>query len=668
MDTCITMSMRHCFAEISCHAIPRLRNRGNPLVNVKIYDSQEMFPIRPTPGINRGYFPGFLRKDGSLIEANSNCGPVVYRGDNLPSELVGNVFIPEPAGNLIRRQIIVQSEGQKTSRNAYQKKEFLASLDERFRPVNMYNSPDGTLYVVDLYRGIIQHAAFITPYLRQQILKRNLDKGIHLGRIFRIVHESTQPRKPLRMSEFSVEELVDQLSNNNGWNRDMAQQLLVQRGVTEPSQVLLLQELAVSGERPLGRLHAFWTLAGLRQLDLDLLNELLSDSDANIRASAVTAYADFLAVETAIPTVIDDLAELADDDNELVRRQVVQTLGMLDSAEADAAIKPILQAAAQDEKKLHGLIGGFSKNATEFLSARLARDAWGKQETWKERVLGASASAIWYQRDSMAMLRFCHLLRSIPQKRAWQQIALLEGLKDPPAPPRKRPVWLTRQAENGRTTPNSNERRSTSPNPNNRRKVTSTRRTRRFSRPRIVKLNVAPAGLNELLDSSDLRIAKAAKALSEKLQWPGKDGKEIVEKAALSSQHQRLYDIGKRRYMAVCAGCHHESGYGLPAKGPPLLGSRFLAERQKAIRIVLHGIQGPLTIDGSLYNADNRLSMPSMSKLMDDETLAGVLTFARREFLENASVVEADEVARLRIEYKSRMEPWTEAELNHATK
>ncbi len=94
------------------------------------------------------------------------CGPVVYRGDNLPSDLVGNVFISEPAGNLIHRQVLVDDQGRKTSRNVYQEKEFLASTDERFRPVNMYNSPDGTLYVVDMYLGIIQHGAFITPYLR----------------------------------------------------------------------------------------------------------------------------------------------------------------------------------------------------------------------------------------------------------------------------------------------------------------------------------------------------------------------------------------------------------------------------------------------------------------------------------------------------------------------
>jgi len=130
---------------------------------------------------------------GTMIEANADCGPVVYRGDNLPAELKGNVFIPEPAGNLVRRQVIVDDHGVKTSQNAYDKKEFIASTDERFRPVNMYNAPDGTLYLIDMYRGVIQDGAFITDYLVKESKDRGLDKPVGLGRIFRIAHETTQP-------------------------------------------------------------------------------------------------------------------------------------------------------------------------------------------------------------------------------------------------------------------------------------------------------------------------------------------------------------------------------------------------------------------------------------------------------------------------------------------
>src|SRR5262249_27544467 len=156
------------------------------------------------------------------------CGPVVYRGDNLPAELLGNVFISDPAGNLVRRQVFVEEDGQKTSKNAYDKREFLASTDERFRPVNMYKAPDGTLYLADMYRGVIQEGAFMTPYLHDYIAAHNLDKPIGLGRIFRIAHETTGPRPRPALGKATGAELVAQLSSANGWHREMAQRLLVE--------------------------------------------------------------------------------------------------------------------------------------------------------------------------------------------------------------------------------------------------------------------------------------------------------------------------------------------------------------------------------------------------------------------------------------------------------
>src|SRR5438552_141314 len=92
---------------------------ANPLVNVALFQDQQVWPIRPNPGINRGNVKSFLRADGTMIQANANCGPVVYRGDNLPAELRGNVFINEPAGNLVRRQVFVTTNGVKSSNNAY---------------------------------------------------------------------------------------------------------------------------------------------------------------------------------------------------------------------------------------------------------------------------------------------------------------------------------------------------------------------------------------------------------------------------------------------------------------------------------------------------------------------------------------------------------------------
>ena len=86
--------------------------------------------------------------------------------------------------------------------------EFLASTDERFRPVHLATGPDGALYVADMYRGLIQHGAYVTPYLREQTMNRKLVLPVNRGRIWRIVPENWQPRKPENYPQASSNELV----------------------------------------------------------------------------------------------------------------------------------------------------------------------------------------------------------------------------------------------------------------------------------------------------------------------------------------------------------------------------------------------------------------------------------------------------------------------------
>src|SRR5207249_8650343 len=123
----------------------------------------------------RGYRPGQLRPDGTLATFTAACAPLVFRGDNFPREFEGNVFLCEPAGNLIKRYVLEDRGVGFKAKSAYDKAEFLASTDERFRPVNLNNGPDGCLYIVDMYHGILEHRLYITSYLRQQILDRRLD-------------------------------------------------------------------------------------------------------------------------------------------------------------------------------------------------------------------------------------------------------------------------------------------------------------------------------------------------------------------------------------------------------------------------------------------------------------------------------------------------------------
>ncbi|MEP6917049.1 MAG: hypothetical protein ABJC89_15465, partial [Acidobacteriota bacterium] len=142
-----------------------------------------VWPVRPNPGTNRAYQTGIDRPDGTLAAFTAVCAPMVYRGDRLPAELYGNVFVAEPAANLVSRIVLSDDGTALRARKAYDKGEFLASTDERFRPVFLSNAPDGTMYVVDMYRGILEHRISVTMYLRDQILGRKLMAPTGFGRI-----------------------------------------------------------------------------------------------------------------------------------------------------------------------------------------------------------------------------------------------------------------------------------------------------------------------------------------------------------------------------------------------------------------------------------------------------------------------------------------------------
>jgi mono/diheme cytochrome c family protein/glucose/arabinose dehydrogenase len=592
---------------------------ANPLVNVALFQEQQVWPIRPNPGINRGYVKSFLRADGTMIQANANCGPVVYRGDNLPAELRGNVFINEPAGNLVRRQVLVTANGVKSSKNAYEKSEFLASTDERFRPVNLFNAPDGTLYLVDMYRGVIQHGAFMTPYLRQQILERGLDRPIGLGRIFRIVHETSKPRAPAKLGKATAAELVAYLSSGNGWHRDTAQQLLVQH--RDLSIVPALRKLVASGKEPLGRLHALWALEGLNKLDIDLLLAALEDKDAQVRASAAAlCRAEILRLKE--PAHIQELAALAGDPDRHVRMQLVWTLGLVNTAQADRAVEPVLRDLAADAALLEALLAGFAGQEAEFLAVRLAQPGWGKAEPWRQKFLTACAGMVWRQRQPLAVLRFLHLVEGQAEGQAWQQLALLDGLKAAPG-------------KVGKGKPP----------------------------PRVLTLPGVPEPLQKLRKAGDAKLAAAAERVAGQLNWPGKDGKALPVPPPLSPRHQALYDLGRKEYAALCAACHHAAGYGDAGKGPALLDSEWLDHDERLVRLVLHGLRGPVTVNGEVFNRAGALEMPGMAQALDDQKIAGIVTFVRREWRPEAPPLEPATVGRIRAATAGRTEQWTEPEL-----
>jgi glucose/arabinose dehydrogenase len=332
-----------------------LRMRGS---YERLADSNEdlnvIWPVRPNPGTNRAYQTGIDRADGSLESYTAACSPLVYRGDRLPAELYGNVFVAEPAANLVSRIILSDDGTTLRARKAYDRGEFLASTDERFRPVYLSNAPDGTLYVVDLYRGILEHRNSLTLYLRDQILQRALAQPTGFGRIYRIVHETTVRETGPRLATFSSVQLVEALSHPNGWWRDNAQRLLVERGdrTTAPS----LRALVKDGKDPRTRLHALWTLDGLDAVDPPTVIRALEDRSRDVRASAIRVAERWLG-EANHPIQAAVLKRL-DDPDWAVRQQLAASLSTLPPGVREDALISLLERYADDPIVMDAALSG----------------------------------------------------------------------------------------------------------------------------------------------------------------------------------------------------------------------------------------------------------------------------------------------------------------------
>jgi len=304
---------------------------------------EEVWPIISTPDVQGG--PERLRADSTLNHFTASCGQSIFQGDRLPGHLRGDLFVCEPVGRLIRRANVINRNGQIYLENAYQKQEFIASTDMNFRPVNTFTGPDGCMYIVDMYRGIIQESNWTRKgsFLRPVIERLKLDKNYGRGRIYRLVHDGFERGPQPHLLDASTEVLIDNLSHPNGWWRCTAQKLLVLKG--DPAAVPALKKLAlndVSWFRPspgtVTRLHALWTLQGMGAIDVPMILTLLQDSDAQIRRSAIWVSEELMRADNT--AVLHALVALKNDRSADVK---VQLLSSLRYSKSDVAKQTILE-------------------------------------------------------------------------------------------------------------------------------------------------------------------------------------------------------------------------------------------------------------------------------------------------------------------------------------
>src|SRR5262249_26189124 len=236
----------------------------------------------------------------------SACAPAIYQADLFPEAYRGNHFSCEPAQNLVHRCLLEPKGAGFAARPADEGKEFLTSSDSWFRPVNLVVGPEGALYVVDMYREIIEDYSAIPRYLQQQYVE-GLINGHDKGRIWRILAgDASRARRP-NLAKTDDNALVAELDSANVWRRLTAQRLLVERG--EKGIVPALGKLCRQGRTPQGRLHALYTLDGLNALDPARVERALSDAHYGVRLHALQLAERRLDKQQALLTKAVTMAE-----------------------------------------------------------------------------------------------------------------------------------------------------------------------------------------------------------------------------------------------------------------------------------------------------------------------------------------------------------------------
>lgn len=589
-------------------------------LNLLVSTNQRIFSIRMNTGVNRGYRAGILDEHGRLKEFTSACAPVIYRGDQFPDDFQGNAFVCEPGANLIKRNLVFDGGLQLTSRQAYGKSEFLASTDERFRPVNACVGPDGALYVVDMYRGIIQHRAFITTHLRNEIVSRELDQHIHLGRIYRVVYAGGKNRPRPALAEADSSELVRHLSHPNGWWRDTAQRLLVERADRAVTPSLI--ELATDAHaQPLGRIHALWTLEALKPASFDPLWAALEDAHPKVQTAAVRVLEALASGKAERENrLIERLAAASQRAPAEAQFQIALSAGTFGNRRVLDILARIVTRYADSLLIRDAILSSLANREWVFLQKLLADETWRSDGTGRPAVLQALASAIVKERNPAHVAALLELAAGEGAETVWRQRALMAGV-----------------AENVAT---------------------------RFWQP--IAFPEKPASLDRLEASPDPFVAGQTRAVAKLFAWPGHQPARAPSSRfrPLSPEERDLMRIGKEQFTAICAACHGMNGEGIAALAPPLAGSEWVTGlEERLIRIILQGLEGPVHVGGATYEPPMTLrDMPPLDAL-DDQKIAAVVTYIRNEWGHQAPAVRVERVAAVRKATAGRQTPWTEEEL-----
>lgn len=352
---------------------------------------------------------------GAPGRATAACGIEIYRDDALGDSYNNNSFTCEPVNQLVHRQILKRKGATFRGHRAgnEQTSEFLTSTDRWFRPVQARTGPDGGLWVVDMYRYVIEHPKWIPD---ATLDKLDVFAGQGKGRIYRVVPADHAPKSAPKLSELNNRKLARQIDTGNGSIRDLVHQMLLWRDAADSGEELL--RIAHGSQNPAVRIQALAALDGLGQLSEEAILVALGDPDPDVRRQAVRMSEEFLGE----PQIAAAVLELAHDQSFAVRIQVAYSLASLTSEKSSQALAKLATESSDPYLRSAALSSLTSVNvgaiAQRILSDKTSRQQLGKPvtatlagmgnapaiESALKRILKCEDNWQWWQFDSLAQL------------------------------------------------------------------------------------------------------------------------------------------------------------------------------------------------------------------------------------------------------------------------
>lgn len=294
----VPLSIPHTMTNISDH-------EENGLARIYPIGEQESRVNHPEQS---GYFSG-------------SCGITYYGGNSLGRTYDQTIWVADVVLNLIHVDQVVANGASIKAARVMEQREVIASTDRSFRPVNMSVGPNGDLYVVDMYRSVIEHPEWIPDDIEATL---DLNAGKNEGRIYKLSKDNSKKESFDKTIFDTSEGLVASLSHSNQWVRNTAHRLLMEDRLTQIERDALIKNL--SSDNDMSRLHSLWVLDQQGPLGIDLLINSLDDKNEGIRENALIIAENYINTDGRILTKVVDLLT---DSHQRVRMQAALTISTL---------------------------------------------------------------------------------------------------------------------------------------------------------------------------------------------------------------------------------------------------------------------------------------------------------------------------------------------------